>query len=130
MTIQEKAVEYHKSGFNCAQSVLCACGEYTGLDEKTALAISAGFGGGLRCGEVCGAVSGMVMAVGAAYPFTDAADAQAKEKIAALAKTICGEFMEKYGCLRCEELKGDGKRCNEYIAACAAIAERIINEKE
>ena len=45
MDIREKAEKLHKSGFNCAQSVLGACGEYTGLDENTALAVSAGFGG-------------------------------------------------------------------------------------
>ena len=48
MDIREKAEKLHKSGFNCAQSVLGACGEYTGLDENTALAVSAGFGGGVR----------------------------------------------------------------------------------
>ena len=38
MSMEEKAAQYHAKGFNCAQSVLAACGEYTGLDEKTALA--------------------------------------------------------------------------------------------
>ena len=51
MDVKKLATEYHEKGFNCAQSVLCACGAYTGLDEKTALAVSGGFGGGLRCGE-------------------------------------------------------------------------------
>ena len=50
--IKEKALEYHAAGFNCAQSVLAACKEYTGLDDSAALAISAGFGGGLRSGEI------------------------------------------------------------------------------
>ena len=86
MDIREKALYWHKKGYNCAQTVLAACSELTGLDEKTALAISAGFGGGLRSGEVCGAISGAVMAVGMAYPFTDGSDAESKQKIAELAK--------------------------------------------
>ena len=48
MTVSEKAVLLHGQGYNCAQSVLAACGEYTGMDEKTALAIAGGFGGGMR----------------------------------------------------------------------------------
>ena len=43
MDVKKLATEYHEKGFNCAQSVLCSCGEYTGLDEKTALAVSGGF---------------------------------------------------------------------------------------
>lgn len=51
MDIGQKALNYHANGFNCAQSVFAACCEYTGMDEKTALALSAGFGGGARSGE-------------------------------------------------------------------------------
>ena len=43
MDIGKRALEFHEKGYNCAQSVLAACGEYTGMDEKTALAVSAGF---------------------------------------------------------------------------------------
>lgn len=64
MDIGQRALDYHKSGYNCAQSVFAACCEYTGMDEKTALAISAGFGGGARSGELCGAVTGAIMAEG------------------------------------------------------------------
>ena len=65
MGTREEAVRLHGEGFNCAQCVFCACGKYTGLDDKSALAIAGGFGGGLRCGEICGAISGAVMAIGA-----------------------------------------------------------------
>ena len=64
MDIGQRALDYHKNGYNCAQSVFAACCEYTGMDEKTALAISAGFGGGARSGELCGAVTGAIMAEG------------------------------------------------------------------
>ena len=36
MSIQESAIAYHDNGFNCAQSVLAALQEETGLDESTA----------------------------------------------------------------------------------------------
>ena len=127
MGIREEAIRLHESGFNCAQSVLCACGKYTGLDDDTALALSAGFGGGVRCGEICGAISGAVMAIGMAYPFADASDTKAKERIAALTRECTGRFENEYGCVRCCELKASGYSCAALIEYAAALAEDIIN---
>lgn len=127
MEIEKKAAELHARGFNCAQCVLCACGEYTKLDEKTALAISGGFGGGVRSGEICGAISGAVMALGMAAQYTDPADTQAKRKIAALTKECVQAFKEKYGCVRCIELKQAGVSCAELIEYGAQLAENRID---
>lgn len=129
MDIKEKALDWHKRGYNCAQAVVAACSELTGLDAKTALAISAGFGGGLRSGEVCGAVSGAVMAVGTAYPFTDSGDAEAKQKIADLAKQCVAAAAEKYGNVRCSELKGNID-CNDIICFMAETAEKMIKNND
>lgn len=127
MDIKERATELHHMGYNCAQSVFVACGEYTGLDEKQALAISAGFGGGLRCGEVCGAVSGAVMAIGTCCPYNDCENLEAKAKIAALAKEFCEEFKNHFDNIRCVDLKRDGHvPCDELIAYAAEIAEKTI----
>ena len=101
MTVSEKAVLLHGQGYNCAQAVLAACGEYTGMDEKTALAIAGGFGGGMRCGEMCGAVSGALMAIGLYCPYSDVSDTEAKVKIAKLAKELTGDFRDNFGCVRC-----------------------------
>ena len=90
-----------------------------GLDEKTALAIAAGFGGGLRSGEVCGAISGAVMAIGMKYPFTDATDAEAKAKIAELANLCVAKAKEEFGCVLCRELKGKKHSCAEIILSSA-----------
>ena len=129
MDIKEKANQYHDKGFNCAQGVLCACGEYTGLDEKTALATAGGLGGGCRCGEICGALSGAVIAVGLCSPYTDSQDLAAKDKIADLARYVTGQFKEEFGHVRCEELKGKEHTCPEFIGYAAELAEKTIKEK-
>ena len=129
MTVSEKAVLLHGQGYNCAQSVLAACGEYTGMDEKTALAVSAGFGGGARSGELCGAISGAIMANGLAFPFNDASDAEAKQKIAQIATRCVDIAREKYGRVRCAELKGN-INCSEIITIMAEAAEEIINKEK
>lgn len=126
MGIKEEAARLHERGFNCAQCVLCACGGYTGLDEKTALAVSVGFGGGVRCGEICGAISGAVMAIGLANPFADGADSEAKDKLARLTKQCTADFREKYGCVRCIDLKTAKVSCAELIGHGAELAESII----
>lgn len=128
MGISEKATALHESGFNCAQSVLCSCGKYTGLDEKTALAVSGGFGGGIRCGEVCGALSGAVMALGLAYPYTNGEDKDAKDKIAKLTKECTADFKEHFGCVRCLQLKRAKISCKELIEYAAELAEKLITE--
>lgn len=126
MNIMEKAIKLHDEGYNCAQSVLGACSEYTGLDEKTALAVSGGLGGGVRCGEVCGSVTSAVMALGLANPFNSADDVEAKKKIAELTKTFVKRFKEEYGCVRCLDLNRKGYSCDELIKFSARLAEEMI----
>ena len=130
MGIGEKAVLLHSEGFNCAQCVLCSCGKYTGIDRDTALAVAAGFGGGVRCGEICGAISGAVMALGLANPYTDGADREAMMKIASLTKACSAAFREKYGVVRCLELKRAGISCDELIALGAETAEKLIQDNK
>ena len=64
MSVKEKAVAFHAEGCNCAQSVLCSLEEYTMLPQDTARRVAEGFGGGVRCGEICGSVTGAIMALG------------------------------------------------------------------
>ncbi|NHJ04630.1 MAG: C_GCAxxG_C_C family protein [Candidatus Heimdallarchaeota archaeon] len=51
--------------YNCAQSVLKAILEHKELYFDQVTTLAAGFGGGIsRRGEICGAVSGAIMAIG------------------------------------------------------------------
>ena len=132
MSVKEKTAELHDMGFNCAQCVLCCCREITGLEDSTALAVSGGFGGGLRSGEICGAVSGGVMALGMARPFNKPGDMAAKAEVGAVTKRFVDTFREKYGAVTCRELLGqpeDRSRCGECIAYCAELAETMVKEK-
>ncbi len=61
----EAAVEKFLSGYNCAQSILYAYGPDLGLEAETALKVATGLGGGMGgSGEVCGAVTGGILALG------------------------------------------------------------------
>ena len=61
----EEAVAMMAAGFNCAQSVLGVFCADLGFDRETAMKLATGFGAGMaRRQEVCGAVSGGIMALG------------------------------------------------------------------
>lgn len=129
LDVAATAGDYHSRGFNCAQSVLCALGRYTGLDERTALAVSGGFGGGLRSGEVCGAISGAVMALGVCFPFTDGADQAGKNRVGELARECVERCGRACGAVTCRDLlarEGGKGGCGGFIADCAKIAEKMI----
>ena len=65
MTKQEKAIELHDRGCNCAQAVACAFAEEIGVPEETLFAAAEGFGLGMGgMAATCGAVSGAVMLAG------------------------------------------------------------------
>ena len=47
MNRAERAAEYHKKGYNCAQAIVCAFCDKAGLDEETAFKVSEGLGLGV-----------------------------------------------------------------------------------
>ena len=98
MTRKEQAIAYFKEGYNCAQSVALTFCDLAGLTPKTALRLSAPFGGGLgRQREICGAVSGMCMMAGALYGYADASDNAAKAAHYRMIQTLCDEFRARAG---------------------------------
>ena len=128
----DKALAIHTEGFCCAQAVLGALQDLTGLDYETCLAVAAGFGSGCGTGELCGALSGAVMAIGLADPYTVGADQGKKREIRAQTQRCLRAFREKYGCVTCRELVENARRrlCPEYIAYCTALAAEIIHEEK
>ena len=60
----QRAKEFHEKGLNCGQAVLLAFTDVTGLTEQQSMAVASGFGGGLRCGGVCGVVNAAAVVLG------------------------------------------------------------------
>lgn len=93
MTRAEQAAENFLSGCNCAQSVLLAFSDETGLDDATAMRIASGFGGGMaRMREVCGAVSGMFMAAGLIFGSDDVSHEKRRRSIC-----VCRRWLRSSG---------------------------------
>ncbi len=97
----EIAADCHTKGINCGQSVLMAFRDMTGLSREQSLAVASGFGGGMRCGGICGSVSGSVVVLGCRYPAVDAATKQRSTKIT---KEFEHRFTKQFGAWNCREL--------------------------
>ena len=140
----ERANEYHKRGFSCAQAVACVFDDVIGLGEQQIAALLSGFGGGFRSGEICGVVSGAITALGAKWPHAVAEDQAAKEFAAEKAREFQRRFLEKFPSVRCDQLKelpcapehsptaqklGLEKACAVYITAAVEIVEEMLSEE-
>ena len=101
-----KAEELFKSGYNCSQSVIGAVCEDLGYDFDTAVKVAEGFGGGMgRMRLTCGAVSGMVMAVGMLLS-SGKADNDTRAVVYAKVKDLADKFKAENGTITCSELLG------------------------
>jgi C_GCAxxG_C_C family probable redox protein len=104
---EKKAAELFAEGFNCAQSVLASHAKQFDLQPETALKVSAAFGAGMgRQGEVCGAVTGALMALGLSSGSVSANDKDAKERTYSLTHRYLNEFAQRNGSILCRELLG------------------------
>ena len=56
------AVEYKHQGYNCAEAMVKACNDLH--DMRIPSELASPFGGGMACGDTCGAVVGALMALG------------------------------------------------------------------
>jgi len=138
----ETAISKFQGGFNCAQAVCSVFSEKYGLDNETALKISCGLGGGLRSGEVCGAVSAAVLVVGLKHGQFIADDIEAKTNCNEKTVEFLAHFKEKHQTIICRELLGidtsigDGRKqamernlfrliCDDLVKSAISILEEL-----
>jgi len=133
----EHALALFSQNYNCAQSVLAACGGPLGLPRETALRVAGPFGAGIgRMGGTCGAVSGAFMAIGLKYARTGPDEDAAKEKGYALAREFAARFTQRHKSTICRELLGcdlstpEGMRCAKeqklFTTLCPALVRDAV----
>lgn len=138
----EKAIELFKEGFNCSQAVVGAFAKDIGLDEKTAMKVASGFGGGVgRTGEICGALSGVSIVAGMLYGATQGRDARSKAHTYEEIQRVLKAFKEKYCFVTCRELKNSPENtesesvykkrpCISIVEDAVLMAEKVMFEDE
>ncbi|MDO5601505.1 MAG: C-GCAxxG-C-C family protein [Oscillospiraceae bacterium] len=103
----DRAKELFMQGYNCAQSVAGAYADLLELPFETAVRLASGFGGGIgRLREVCGAMCGAALVLGAVYGYEDPKAFAAKKELYEQVQQAAGAFQLENGFLRCRDLLG------------------------
>jgi C_GCAxxG_C_C family probable redox protein len=101
-----EAKAYFAQKYNCSQSTFAPLARHLGMDLDLAFKIATPFGGGLgHQGQVCGAVSGALMALGLAQG-TAVVDRAQKHVCYDLAAEFQNRFKEVHGSVLCPDLLG------------------------
>ena len=146
-TKSQIASEKFLEGYNCAQAVFyCFCDDL-GFDKNAALKLATGLGGGMgRKQEVCGAVTGGIIVLGAKHGRGENADRSATELTYKKTRELMDRFAAKHGTFVCRQLLGGcdlpsdegqqrykendlfNKVCRPCVETVVEILEAIIDE--
>lgn len=111
-SLEELVIENLERGFLCSESVIKASAEYMGASWDRIPAIATGLGGGIGItGDICGALTGAVLALGLAYgrstpdqdPFPCAIHVQ----------ELVEQFQKRFGSVNCPDIIGIDLRTEE-----------------
>ena len=125
----EKAKELRspEKCYNCAETIMMAYADDLGLSETQAECLGCNFGGGMKCGGTCGAITGGLMALGL-YGVEDPATITQYYK----------QFKDAHeGMMNCADLlkanfeKGGAKKphCDAMVYEAVGYVENILRER-
>ena len=104
--IEKSSELFNDRHYHCSQAVFGAFAEELGISEELALKIGGCFGAGMNEGEVCGCVTGALMAMGLKYGQSKDDDYESRTK----SRELCMEFYDKFkaenGSCICRDLLG------------------------
>lgn len=119
------AKENFSKNCNCCQAVILAFAKDFEITEELAMKIGCGFGGGARDKELCGAVSGALMALGLKYGQKNFDDIEGKNKTYELTIEFNKRFKKLHGSIVCKDLK-DADKCSELVGDATKIVQEML----
>lgn len=96
--------ELFMDGIDCSQVVASEFAETLGMEQSILRKMSACFGGGMQCGETCGAVTGALIVIGLKYGHSENGDQAAKQIMQEKTAEFKTLFAEQYPSCMCREL--------------------------
>ncbi len=113
--------------YNCGQAVVLPFAEEAGLTREAAAAVCANFGGGLRRGASCGAITGGLVALGL-FGVDDS------NAISAYYRALRGSHDGLLDCAdllrRNKELGGEKTaHCDAMVYECVQLVEQLLRER-
>ncbi|MFW9777420.1 MAG: C-GCAxxG-C-C family protein [Candidatus Heimdallarchaeota archaeon] len=141
----EAAVRRFEEKDNCAQALFSTFAQGMGLDEETCLNLSQIFSGGVsRSGNVCGAITGGLMAISLKYGKSGKTESSKRDAptVYELGERFMNKFKHRNGTLLCKDLIGydisteeklrtarDNKafsKCSKFVHDAAEILANIL----
>lgn len=109
--------------YNCGQSVVLPFAAEAGLTEAQALGICANFGGGLKRGAACGAITGGLVVLGL-FGIDNPAEYYQALRTSHDGMLECAELLR-----RNQELGGERKpHCDAMVFECVRLVEQLLRE--
>jgi hypothetical protein len=110
--------------YNCGQSVVIPFAADAGLTEAQALGICANFGGGLKRGSACGAITGGLVVLGL-FGIDNPAEYYRRLREQHEGMLDCAELLRKN-----KELGREKKpHCDALVYECVELVESILREQ-
>lgn len=133
--IEKKTMAYYQSGLCCSEAVFKTLIELLGQSDKDDIVkIASGFCGGIggTQDEICGALSGGILAIGLLYGRNNSNEDNQKAKDLTVELHSC--FKEKFGSTQCSvllELLGEqtnSEKCCDLSGEAAGMSYEIIKK--
>lgn len=119
--------------------------EYMGCEDDLAFMAATGLGGGVgRMGDICGALSGGVMALGLKHGRATAEDKESGPKTYSMAEDLYERFEKEFGSATCYDLiktdlrneverkkwvsEGGPKFCKDIVKKTTHIVRKVVDE--
>ncbi len=125
------------SGLNCSQSVVARYSETYGWPKEALLAAAAGFGGGMKQGEHCGAVTGAYMVLGLLALEQADDNVELKALAGQSVQSFNERFLQRHETLLCRELLGHdpstdsgrtaAKEANLFVSVCRPLVASALD---
>ncbi|ARP50614.1 MULTISPECIES: C-GCAxxG-C-C family protein [Caproicibacterium] len=128
-----KALERHRTGYNCCQAVACTYCDLVGVSEDQMFRLAEAFGAGMGgMKETCGAVSGAMLLAG--MKSSGGMRQRTKGGTYALSREIVNAFLKKNTTAICKDLKGTEsgiplRSCDGCIEDACTLVESVLFAK-
>ena len=103
---EEEIAKDFGCGYDCSMQVLAELAPEVGLTEEQGLKLASCLGVGAMQGQLCGAVSGALIAIGYKYGNTERNDMATKGLCLAKRQEFYDRFQKEFGSFTCPELMG------------------------
>lgn len=106
MTRVDDAVQCFCRGAACSQAILAHYGPLVGLPAEQGMKLAAGFAGGMRLGQTCGAVTGAFMVLGLKHAGANCDHRDGRESVYTAVREFTAKFQQRRHTVVCKELLG------------------------